>query len=84
MISTHSLDDEQIKQEASRQVGRPVAIQKVHISDIKALDTVFHEGKVKTVCPKDLKGDRFIGPTLFGDSYVLGRKPVYRLAFPAL
>lgn len=75
------LSDEQIKLEASRQVGRDIEIEKVHISLIRASDTVFHEGKVKTVCKKNLKHDTFMGHTLFGDSYMLGRKPVWRVVF---
>lgn len=74
-----SIDDNAIKIEASRQVNRPVDIEKVHISLLRASDTVFHEGKVRTVCKGNLKNDSFMGPTLFGDSYNLGRKPVLRL-----
>lgn len=74
-----SIDDNAIKIEASRQVNRPVDIEKVHISLLQASDTVFHEGKVRTVCKGNLKNDPFMGPTLFGDSYNLGRNPVHRL-----
>ena len=70
---------EEIRIEASRQVNRPVEIEPVHVSLIRASDTVFHEGKVRTVCKGNLKNDSFMGPTLFGDSYNIGRKPVYRL-----
>lgn len=70
---------EEIRIEASRQVNRPVEIEQVHVSLIRASDTVFHEGKVRTVCKGNLKNDSFMGPTLFGDSYNIGRKPVYRL-----
>lgn len=81
MINTmESNDDKEIAREASVQINRPVDIEKVHISLIRASDTVFHEGKVRTVCKGNLKNDSFMGPTLFGDSYNLGRKPVYRLA----
>jgi hypothetical protein len=55
------------------------AIKDTHISLIRAGDTVFHDGKLRTVCRSDLKNDAFIGPTLFGDSYVLGVRPVQRL-----
>ena len=54
-------------------------MEEVHISRIHAGDTVFHAGKVRTVCRSDLKSDDFMGPTLFGDSYLLGRRPVQRL-----
>lgn len=74
-----SMDDDQIAAEASRQVGRPVTVRKVHISLIRPADTVFHQGKAQTVCPADLKRDTFMGHTLFGDSHVLGRKPVLQI-----
>lgn len=74
-----SISVEKIKIEASKQINRPVDIEKVHISLLRASDTVFHEGKVRTVCKGNLKNDPFMGPTLFGDSYNLGRKPVHRL-----
>ena len=73
------LSDEHIQLEASKQLGRDVEIQKVHISLIRPSDTVFHEGKVMTVCSQNLKAGGFMGPTLFGDSYVLGLKPVQRI-----
>ncbi len=73
------IGDEPMKIEASRQIGRDVNIQKVHISLIQASDTVFHDGKARTVCANDIRRDGFMGRTLFGDSYVLGRKPVVRV-----
>ncbi len=77
--TTQSISDKKIAHEASVQINRPVDIEKVHVSLIRASDTVFHEGKVRTVCKGNLKNDSFMGPTLFGDSYNLGRKPVLRL-----
>jgi len=74
-----SSEDDRIAAEASRQLGRPVGIRKVDISLVGLADTVFHEGKVRTVCPRDLRNDCFMGRTLFGDSYILGRRPVMRL-----
>lgn len=51
---------------------------KTHISNIQPGDTVIHNGKVVTVCVKDLKRG-FCGRTLFGDSYRLGTLPVERI-----
>lgn len=73
------LSDEYIKEESERQLNRPVKIQKIHISLVRAGDTVFHDGKVKTVCPNNLTYDTFMEHGLFGDSYILGRKPVQRV-----
>lgn len=56
-------------------------IDEVHISQISVGDTVEHEGKITTVCAKDIRRDRFMGLTLFGDSYRLGYKPVKRVKF---
>jgi hypothetical protein len=53
--------------------------QNVHISTIKAGDTVEIAGALKTVCRHNIKKGGFLGVTLFGDSYQAGRQPV-RLA----
>ncbi len=50
--------------------------RKVNISQIKAGDTIIHNGVETTVTQKDIKRDEFMGTTLFGDSYNLGNKPV--------
>lgn len=55
-------------------------IREVHISEIRSGDTILHlDGKIRTVCQKDIKRDQFMGVTLFGDSYRLGTIPVKRL-----
>lgn len=56
-------------------------IKPTHISDIKAGDTILHNGEVKTVSGNNIKGNPFIGKTLFGDSYNLGYKKVEVIAF---
>lgn len=48
----------------------------VHISTIRSGDTIEHEGILRTVCAKDIKNNTFMGTTIFGDSYRLGRAPV--------
>lgn len=73
------LSNEQVKTMASSQIGRDVEVRPVHISLIRAEDTVLHDGKVQTVGPGDIKHNHFMGSTLFGDSYILGLKPVQRL-----
>ena len=55
--------------------------EEVHISCIKVGDTVIHNEVMKTVCRRDIGGDTFIGPTLWGDSYRLGTIPVKRVSF---
>jgi len=50
-----------------------------HISDLRIGDIVLHAGRVVTVGRENLKRDQFIGATLYGDSYRLGRLPVIRL-----
>lgn len=49
----------------------------VHVSDIKVGDCIEHQGKLMTVCNKDIKRG-FMGITIFGDSYRSGRAPVVR------
>lgn len=51
----------------------------VHISMIRAGDTVIHRGREMTVGANDIKRDRFMGPLLFGDCYRLGQQKVQRV-----
>ena len=51
-------------------------IVNTHISNIRAGDTVEHEGRLLTVHSKSLKKGDFWGDTLFGDSYRMGTAPV--------
>jgi hypothetical protein len=56
--------------------------EKVHISRIRAGDTIFHDGKDMTVSKKDIKRDAFMGISIFGDSYRLGTILISRVLFP--
>lgn len=51
----------------------------VNIDSIKSGDTILHGGELKTVSKGDIKQDLFMGRTLYGDSYQLGRKPVKKV-----
>jgi len=51
----------------------------VHISTIKVGDTVVINGDMKTVGKKDLKKDKFLGTTLWGDSFKAGKTPVKKV-----
>lgn len=53
--------------------------KEVDIFSIKHGDTIVHNGNVVTVTAKDIRRDSFMGITLFGDSYSLGRKPVVKV-----
>lgn len=55
--------------------------EKVHISRIRVGDTIRHNNEVKTVSGNNIKTCRFMGTTLFGDSYSLGYKLVTRINF---
>lgn len=48
----------------------------VHISQIRAGDTIVHNGQLTTVCANNIKTGGFCGTTLFGDSYRSGTKAV--------
>lgn len=54
-------------------------IKKVHINNIVAGDTILHLGKVKTVCKDNIKYCKFMGTTIFGDSYKLGQQKVLKV-----
>lgn len=56
----------------------------VHISDVKHGDTVAHQGKIMTVSRNDISYSDFMGRSLFGDSYRLGRKPVIKFKLDSL
>jgi len=47
-------------------------IKEVHISTIKNGDTILHNDCIHTVCNSNIKSG-FLGVTLFGDSYMMGR-----------
>ncbi len=44
------------------------------LNQIKAGDTVLHDGKIKTVSPCTIKRDPFMGVMIWGDSYHIKRK----------
>jgi len=52
--------------------------KKVHIKDIRAGDTILHDGALKTVCSSNIKKS-FVGVTIFGDSYHAGHKHVIKV-----
>lgn len=57
-------------------------VVEVHKSLVGVGDIVVCEdGKERTVCAKDIDRDDLFGITIFGDSYVLGRKPVKILKY---
>lgn len=56
-------------------------IEEVHISTIMGGDTVMHNGEMKTVSFNNIKTDSFMGKTIFGDSYKLGKIKVKKIIF---
>lgn len=51
-----------------------------HISNIKPFDTILHtDGLIRTVSNSNIKQDKFMGVSLFGDSYNLGYKLVTKI-----
>lgn len=52
-----------------------------HISNITAGDTIIHESHMRTVSQSNIKNSEFMGKTIFGDSYILGRKLVEKVTF---
>lgn len=53
----------------------------VHITAIKAGDTILHRGRLRTVCKQDITTSPFTGLAIFGDSYKMGFEPVKRIDF---
>lgn len=56
-------------------------IEEVHISTINWGDTVHHDGNIRTVGKKNIKHNRFMGSSLWGDSYKLGTVLVKKIIF---
>ena len=56
-------------------------IKEVHISEIKAGDTILHFDGLRTVCKSNIKTGGFHGRTLFGDSYNSGTILVKQVTF---
>ena len=54
-------------------------IDHIHIVLLQAGNTILHDGKVRTVCSKDLTHIEGMGPAVFGNTYRLGTKLVKRL-----
>ena len=53
-------------------------LTEVHKDTIKAGDVIMVDGILRTVCNKDINAYSFMGLTIFGDCYKLGRKPVQK------
>lgn len=51
-------------------------LKPTHISLIKPDDIVMLDGKLRTVCPANIKRGGLLGVTLWGDSYRGGTLPV--------
>jgi len=59
-----------------------VNIIEVHISEIRVGDTIIClDGYERTVGPQNIKKDKFMGVTLFGDSYKLGTIKVKKVNY---
>lgn len=57
-------------------------IIEVHISEIRVGDTIVClDGYERTVTPQNIKKDKFMGVTLFGDSYKLGTIKVKKVNY---
>ena len=55
-------------------------IREVHISTIKAGDTILHlDGLTRTVCENNIRRGGFMGTSLFGDCYKLGKISVKKV-----
>lgn len=57
-----------------------MSIVEVHISTIRIGDTIEHNGELHTVGRNNIKRG-FMGKTLFGDSYRMGRTLVKKVVF---
>ena len=51
-------------------------MKSVHISQVRPGDAIIHNGELVTVATNNIKYSKFMGVTIFGDSYNLGYKLV--------
>jgi hypothetical protein len=56
-------------------------IQQDHIGNLRAGDTIMHNGEMKTVSGNNIKRDSFMGTSVFGDTYNHGHKPIEKINF---
>ena len=63
-------------------MNEPYRIVKVHISEIKAGDTIMFNGKQSTVCKNNIKKADFLPMSIFGDSFRSGTILVEKVLFP--
>ena len=57
-------------------------IIKVHISQIKAGDTIYLNGEQKTVCKSNIKKSDFMPMSIFGDTFKSGTVLIEKVLFP--
>jgi hypothetical protein len=55
---------------------------KTHINNIMVGDTILYKGIEKTVSANNILEDKFLGRSIFGDSFNLGYIPVIKIIFP--
>jgi len=57
-------------------------IVEVHISTISIGDTIIcNDGFERTISEGNIKKDSFLGISIFGDTYMLGRVPVKKVIY---
>lgn len=56
-------------------------MKKVHISQVRPGDAIMHNGEMVTVSANNIRHCKFMGTTVFGDSYNLGYKLVEVIHF---
>ena len=56
-------------------------IEPVHKDEIVQGDTILLDGKLTTVCGKNIRKGGFCGTTIHGESFKLGLEPVKRVHF---
>ena len=61
--------------------GYVYTTSQIHISNITAGDTVIHNNEMLTVSNKNIKKDLFMGKSIFGDTYRLGKNLVTKVKF---
>lgn len=56
-------------------------IEETHINNIQGGDTILLNDVITTVCNNNIKECKFMGKSIFGDTFKLGYKKVQRVIF---
>lgn len=55
--------------------------KEIHISEVRPGMTIYHNDQFATVGKNDITKDKFMGLSVFGDTYKVGTRPIVMILF---